>query len=434
MRDRLRIAWVTPRVRRSAIGRESVRIARGLAARGHAVELIGSEAEPTTEPLHASPQAGRWWGEVPREAFARDFDIVVVNVGDNYPLHAGIFEMDAAPTLGVFHDFYLHNLFNGWRQARNLAPEEAERILIRTYGQGLAHEARRAVGGEMSMAELAPVFPMTEWVARRCAGALAHADFYQPRLAAACPGPVDRARMPVPPRGGKPLPRRSGRQLTVLTVGLMNPNKCADAVIGALAASPSLKDRTVYRLAGPIEEVERRRLEALAQRCSFGGLAVLGPVSDKALTAELEAADIICCLRKPVLEGSSGSAIEALLAGRPTIVADAGFYGELPDDLVAKVPAGVPRKALTQALERLAGDEPLRRKMGASAQAWARRTFSLKGYLDVLEPLMSATQAATPWLKAAGQIGAELEAIGLSANDPAAGRIGEVLTGLAEQR
>ncbi len=203
----------------------------------------------------------------------------------------------------------------------------------------------------------------------------------------------------------------------------MNANKCAAEVISAIGASPTLADRVNYRLVGPIESAEAERLRALAGSLGYAGLSILGPVDDAALKTHLEASDIISCLRRPVLEGASGSAIEGLLAGRPVIVADAGFYSELPDDIVFKVTADVDPSRLAGQLERLCDSAVLRRTAGAKARAWAEEHFSVAAYLEVLEPLMWATISAEPLLAVGARLGAELARFEIPADDPAVGRI-----------
>lgn len=425
----MNIAWVSPLVARSAIGRESIRVTDALAARGHKISLIGCEAQLPEEPLHQTDLAVSHWTEVDLKGLATAADIVVVNVGDHYPYHGGIFDiLAAAPCLGIFHDFYLYDLFFGWIEATGQPRAWVEHEIVRTYGSWAAPSARRARHEQMSQAELAASFPMTEWVARRCAGALAHSPFYLDRLSASCPGPLDVAALPVAARGVPPLEPRPERQaLVAITVGMMNRNKCADQVIAAIAGSPHLRTRMAYRLVGPVVPQERARLTALAQSLDYQGLTITGPVDEAQLTAELKDADIICCLREPVLEGASGSAVEGLLSGRPVVVADAGFYHDLPDELVFKVPAQVAPAALRAQLERLAADEPLRRRVGAAACAWAGETFDLTRYVEVLEPLMAATIEAAPALGLGARLGRELHALGLSGDDAAIQRIADLL-------
>jgi glycosyltransferase involved in cell wall biosynthesis len=425
----LKLAWVTPINTRSAIGRTGVETAEALAARGHAVEIWASEFQPDPdEPAHPTSLPVRRVDEIDLEHAG--VDLAIVNIGDNFLFHAGGLEvLERVPSVGVFHDVFLHNLFVGWLWGTDQPPHSHQANVEALYGKEAGKLSAAAHARELPLELVAERLPMTEWVARRCQGALAHADFYRPRLEAACPGPVDTARLPWKGRTVPPLPRRRRERLELLTVGVMNPNKCGDAVIEAIGVSAALRGRARYVLAGPIEDGERARLQSLAEARGVD-LVILGPVDDAELETRLAEADILVCLRKPVLEGASASAIEAMQSGRPTLVADAGFYAELPDELVVKSPPAVLPADIAAALERLAADEPLRRRMGEAASAWAAGTFTTERYLDVLEPLIQAAAEALPKLRTAQQLGRSLARMGLSGDDPAAGRALHLLASL----
>lgn len=431
----LRIGWVSPLNRRSAVARFSVDVTDGLIERGHDVCLIGAELSVTPSSLNCPSKARViHWSQVDMQGLRRDFDVIIVNVGDNFPFHAGIFRIvGQVPRLGIFHDFYLYDLFNGWLADEEKGKPAAWRDALRdetlavTYGHPAAAFGRQADTEGWTLETLATRTPMTEWVARGCDGAMAHAQFYVDRLAAACPGPLGVAALPVNGRGVPPLTKRDGEVITVLTVGVMNANKRAADIIEAIATAPRLAERVNYHLVGPIELAEADRLQSLAGALGYGGLTIFGPVDEDALTAHLTAADIICCLRCPVLEGASGSAVEAMLAGRPLIVADAGFYAELPSDLVFKIPADINLERLQGQLERLCDNEPLRRLAGMKARRWAEGHFSVAGYLDRLEPLIWATIDAAPILAAGRGIGAAMCELGLDPSDPVASRIGDAI-------
>jgi glycosyltransferase involved in cell wall biosynthesis len=434
----LRIAWASPLNQASAIGRVSVDVTNALIDRGHEVRLIATEQPALASlPRHRAQAPCAHWCEVDLDQLGEDFDIVVVNVGDHFDYHAGIFPLlDHAGCLGIFHDFYLYNLFQGWLQdlGRNRGEgwRRAKQVseITAAYGPPLAAIAGQAADGVLPLETIAARLPMTEWAAGRCFGALAHAHFYLDRLIAACPGPVAAAPLPVSGRGIAPLQPREGDKITLLTVGVMNANKCVAEAIGAIAASPRLAGTIDYRLVGPIDPAEAERLRALAGALGYQNLSIVGPVDEATLNQHLEAADIICCLRRPVLEGASGSAVEGLLAGRPVIVADAGFYAELPDDIVFKVPADIDAGALAAQLERLCANPVLRRTAGAKAKAWAEDRFSTAAYLDVLEPLMWATLRAEPVLSVGRRLGAEFGRLGLGPLDPAVLRVDESLASL----
>jgi len=425
----MRICWATPFVLRSSIGRVSAAVTTALAARGHEVEILRCEdRDDPAEPLHPTDLTVHHWRAVDLTRLRTDFDVVVVNIGDNYPFHAGALTiLDAAPCLGIFHDFYIYNLFSGWLHHNGLDYRRHDAEIVATYGPEAEPDAVAVRSGQMlDMGEIADKLPMTEWLAHRCEAALAHARFYAPRLEAACAGPVAVTPLCCPDRAAPPGTPTSKDRLTITTVGVMNPNKRVADVVRAIGSSEALKTCT-YRLVGPISDEERARLEAVAAEVGFTNLVIDGAVDDETLDQRLAEADIICALRKPVLEGASGSACEGMLSGRPTVVARAGFYGELPDDLVFKVDGEIVVDEIRAVLERLAGDAPLRRKTGAAARAWAQETLNAERYAQAVEALAQAQLTSRPLLAVGERIGHELRGFGLAQDDPSATRIGAML-------
>ncbi len=428
----MKICWVTPFVLRSSIGRVGAEVAKQLAARGHQVEILRCEdLDDPSEPLHPTALPVRHWRTYDLARLRTEFDVVIVNIGDNYPFHAGVFAiLDAAPCLGIFHDFYIYNLFSGWLYYNGLDYRRHDAEIVATYGPQAEPHAVAVRSGQMpDMGEIAKHLPMTEWLAGRCEAALAHARFYAPKLEAACPGPVTVTPLCCPDRATPPGPPKAKTQLTITTVGVMNPNKRVDDVIRAIGGSAALK-ACVYRLVGPISDEERARLERVAAEAGFANLVIDGAVDDATLDKRLDEADIICALRKPVLEGASGSACEGMLSGRPTVVARAGFYGELPDDLVFKIDGEIVIDELRGVLERLVADEALRAKTGKAARAWALDNLNAARYAEAIEALAEIQLTSRPLLAVGRRIGGQLNAMGLADADPAAARIGATLQSL----
>ena len=54
----------------------------------------------------------------------------------------------------------------------------------------------------------------------------------------------------------------------------------------------------------------------------------------------MAACDVHVNLRSPTMGETSGTTIRALSLGKPLVVSDAGWFGELPDDVALKVPVG----------------------------------------------------------------------------------------------
>ena len=371
----------------------------------------------------------RWNEVLLRAQFLESVDAVVYNIGDHYPFHAGAVELlPKFPGVVIFHDYFLLNLFSGWREAKG-GQAFADRILDDIYGDGAALRFNTHDGLSGWYEYMSEHFPMTEWIGRLAHGSVAHSTFYADRLRHCCGGPV--TVIPLAYDGladFRPLSERNEPStVAMLTIGHVNQNKRVESVIRAIGGSDVLRDRCHYRVVGLVTDQERDRLMAVARTVSFNGLEITGEVSNETLRAEIEAADLICCLRWPALEGASASAVEAMLSGRPVIVTDAGFYRDLPDELVFKVDPNRELSSLTSQLTRLVLDPALRATVGAQAAAWAKTAFSGEAYVARLVPLLEEVVRLRPVLRTATHFGHLLADLSLGPNDPAVERLATLL-------
>jgi glycosyltransferase involved in cell wall biosynthesis/SAM-dependent methyltransferase len=430
----MKIAWVTPYNSRSGIGGWSRMVAGELSDADHAVTIVRSESKDLLDGSSALPASEvlRWDEVCYVPDFWGRFDAVVYNIGDNYPFHAGAIELvQRFPGLVIFHDYFLLDLFRKWCVASdNLAL--GDRILDDLYGEGTARRLHAIDGGPDFWEYATEHFPMTEWMARFGHGSVAHSSFYADRLKRCCGGPVAVITPAYDPLSEfRSLAEREQRSsVVVLTVGHVNQNKRVESVIRAIGGSDVLRDRCRYQVVGLVTDQERERLRAVAQAVSFHNLEITGEVSNEILRALIEAADIICCLRWPVFEGSSATAGEGMLSGRPIIVTDAGFYHELPDDLVFKVDPTSELSSLTSQLTRLTLDPALRATVGARAAAWAKTEFSVHTYVARLVPFLEEVARLRPTLRVAAHFGQIFSDLGLRPNDPAVERLEATLEGL----
>ena len=430
----MKIAWVTPYNARSAIGRFSRLLAERLSRNDHEVTIVRSEVQELSNASDVLPgsEVIRWDDVWYTPDFWSPFDAVVYNIGDNYLFHAGAIELiQRFPGVVIFHDYFLLDLFSTWRAAKG-GQTFADRILDEIYGYGAAlrFHAKDGIAGWQEYTS--EHYPLTEWIGQFADGAVAHASFYVDRLRRCCGGPVIMTPLAYDALADfRPLGEREKQSsVAVLTIGHVNQNKRIESVIRAIGSSDALRDRCRYHVVGLVTDHERARLMAVAKAASFHGLEITGEVSDQVLRAEIEAADIICCLRWPVFEGGSASAVEAMLSGRPIIVTDAGFYRDLPDNLVFKVDPQRELDSLTTQLTRLVLDPALRATVGAQATAWAKSAFNVETYIARLVPLLEEVARLKPTLRAAAHFGHLFSELGLQPNDPAVGRLATTLEAL----
>lgn len=92
----------------------------------------------------------------------------------------------------------------------------------------------------------------------------------------------------------------------------------------------------------------------------------LGFLTEQRLDAHLRAADILAFPYRAI--DSSGAFLSALRYGAAMVTSDAGMFGELPDGVASRFPAGN-AEALTVALRQLLTDARRRREAGEAARA-----------------------------------------------------------------
>jgi glycosyltransferase involved in cell wall biosynthesis len=395
----MKILWLTPTHSRSAIARFSKLVTDALYLKGYGIRVCSIESEFKSSDCQgylAQPVLS--FANIMSGSLDDEYDAIVVNFGDHYPNHALCLDaINHRRVVGIFHDADMTNFGNGTRAIRGKAGNE-----ILPVGTNV-----------------------TEALARRCDGVVAHSDFYISTLEA-CDGPI--ARIPLAWALPEGIQRRrddrrgSGSesdQFTLLTFGNINVNKCADRVISAIGMDAVLKRHVAYRLVGAIEPDVREKLTKQARELEVN-LTIVGAVEDKELHQELVAADGVSCLRNPVLEGASASAIEAMLHGCAVMVSDAGFYQGLPDDTVRKVPEETAPASIAEGLLYLLKHTDARIALGQRAHQYATTTFAPEAYSDHLVELVQDVRIGSAYHSAIKSTAKQLSRLGIKSGTPSA--------------
>jgi len=152
-------------------------------------------------------------------------------------------------------------------------------------------------------------------------------------------------------------------------------------------------------------------------------------VEEDRLWSLMAASDVCVNLRWPTMGETSGAAIRALALGRPLVVSDVGWFAELPDDVVAKVPVDEWEvELLATLLERLAGDEHLRTALGAAASDYVKREHELGKVADLYVAALEEA-AGGPLVRDAllQEVALAAADVGLQADDPEIVRLGAAI-------
>ena len=139
----------------------------------------------------------------------------------------------------------------------------------------------------------------------------------------------------------------------------------------------------------------------------------------------MAACDACVNLRAPTMGETSGTAIRALVLGKPLVVSEVGWFAELPDAVALKAsPDARESETLEAALELLATRPDARRSMGEAAAALARHEHDLERVADAYAAALElAVGGAAVDEAVLGEIGGAAAAVGIAPDTPEAAEL-----------
>jgi glycosyltransferase involved in cell wall biosynthesis len=258
-------------------------------------------------------------------------------------------------------------------------------------------------------------FPLSGVVLDRASGLIVHSRYVAQRArAAGYDGSLWRIPHPAwPMHAVEPASDVNGEPL-IGCFGFLNMNKRIPELLEAFASFRRTRPGARLLLAGAAGErfdVERR-LERLGLT---EGVQRLGYVPEERMWSLMAACDVLVNLRYPTMGETSGSAIRALSLGRPLVVSEVGWFAELPDDAVLKVPVDDYEVATLEAALGVAVEHGA--QLGSAARAYVEREHALPkvadGYVAALEVAAGggAVEDAVLWriAEAAAEVGIDDE-------------------------
>jgi glycosyltransferase involved in cell wall biosynthesis len=394
----MKLVIFTPVIKRSAIARMSALVSRALIKLGHNITIVRTEKKifANHEMYDFGDMPLSWDQNEAVNKVLQNADACVHHIGNCYDFHQGNLNwLTVKSGIICLHDFFVGHLFWAWSEGRRY---EAEEVLRRWYGSEVSQTFFNAATPEHSINKFNDSAPLTEWICGMGLGVIIHSNFGAERVLASCPGPVKTVPLAydVLDIDSVSYPR-AHETLQLLTIGHMNPNKRVESVIKAIGTSALLRKKVTYTLAGFIEDKVADEWSLLAKRLGVR-LVILGELDDVKLSSVVQRSDVICCLRWPCLEGSSASAIEAMLNAKAVIVTNAGFYQELPDSYVFKVSPQNELFDLNVILEKMVADKQICIEFGMKAEKWAKNTFSEENYAQRLIEMIEEANSAHPSL------------------------------------
>jgi len=370
------------------------------------------------------------------------YDAVIYNMGNNMPFHRAIFDVSQRhPGIVILHDYVLHHFFAAYylnqqkRDSYVRAMETAHGENGKKVANDILSGARKSIWNTDEVID----YPLNYGVIEKALGVIVHSNFVKAKLERDSDVLVRQIDFPAPPAApsaGNVAEARKKVEAAVslppdgillLTFGEIIPNKRIDAVLKVLGENRDLAARVRYVIIGR----ERYDIGAVIDRYGLQGSVMrIGYQPRDVLDDFVIAADLCINLRYPTMGESSWSLLQAMFAGKPSMVTRVGWYDELPDDCVVKIDPDSGEE-LSHQLRRLCEDGRLRNEIGGRARAYAMKTYSTELYCKALIEFVGTTTRLKVAADLIDAVSHELSLMGVGADsglvDGLSGRLFEIL-------
>ena len=317
-----------------------------------------------------------------------EFDAVVYHMGNDHRYHSGILDaMQVRPGIVVLHDFALQDFFLGLARERNRPELYLDEVEF-CYGKQVRAAAEESLtrGAAPAIFSRPLEFPLNDRIISLAEGIIVHSK-----------GLLDRLKLRGVPAIHIPhfvefdevehVSSTSGNEVRIASFGLITPGKGIELVLRALSKLRK-QHRFRYTLVGePNFYYDVRQL--IRDHGMTDLVDVTGHVDLEQFKQHMRETDIAVNIRERTVGETSGCLCRLMSSGVCSVVADVGWYSELPNDSVVKVPLDSHTDSLLLAyLERLIEDEPLRKRIGENAKGYAHAHHNITqiatAYLDFI--------------------------------------------------
>jgi glycosyltransferase involved in cell wall biosynthesis len=339
-------------------------------------------------------------------------DVAVYHVGNDPDAHGWIVDaLRRRPGVVVLHEFVLHHLVSGVTLGRGDA-----RAYFDAMERDLGVAGRLLALGVAD--NLLPLlwetqperFPLAGTVLDLARGLIVHSRYVETRArGAGYTGAL--WRVPHPAWPDLPVePADVAGEPLIGCFGYLNVNKRIPQLLEAFALLRRRRPGAKLLLVGAAGE--RFDLERRLERLGLDDSAIFREhyVPEERLWSLMAASDVLVNLRSPTMGETSGAVIRGLGLGKPMLVSDVGWFAELPDDVVLKIPVDEYEVTTISAALELAADHA--GELGRAARDYVRREHDLDraaaGYAAALEQAAGGEKVADAVLLRIAEAAAEV--------------------------
>jgi glycosyltransferase involved in cell wall biosynthesis len=330
----------------------------------------------------------------------KEYNAVVYNMGNNHLYHSHMYEiLDSFPGIVILHDYVMHHFFLGYYRERKKSMESYFNLIRAYYGIEGEREVVESLKKGKGVHEDDRVlsYPLCEPIILRSLGLVVHTEFARSRIEPFALCPTSLIRHPLLSLEVKEEDFYFEKEKFYIFIGgEITPNKLVDRIITAFARYPrlsELKSRIRILVVGPDRT---GRLESLIKEHRLEDIFIyLGHREEHLFNFYISNANMCINLRYPTMGESSGVLIRCLQFGKPTIVTRVGFYDEIPDEAVIKIPYG--RESEIPKIVEDYIRNPYYEEVGIRGKSYVYKEHSLEKYIIKLIELIDKSKAFLPY-------------------------------------
>ena len=336
---------------------------------------------------------------------AKDYDVVLYQVGNSH-FHGWMLDLiQQVPGIVVLHDFYLSGLI--WALEETSAHQGIKwQALYAEQG----HTGLRALAQATDESSVAFHYPFNLLLLEHAQGVIVHSEFSKHLALQWYGAEVARSWVSIP-HLRQPLkaePRHEARArlnlpkqaFVVCSFGLLGMTKLNDRLLSAWLHSKLSQEPFGYLVfvgALGTDEYAHRLRQCIADSGVSERIIITGWADTDTFRQFLSAADIAVQLRTMSRGESSGTVLDCMNYGVPTVVNAHGSMADLPDSSVWRLPDVFTDEELVQALESLWRNPHARLHLGQQARASIERFHApercAQQYHQAIEQILRADRA-----------------------------------------
>lgn len=309
-------------------------------------------------------------------AHAHHYDRVLYHFGNSH-FHQHMFDLlDEVPGVVVLHDFFLSGVV-GAMDAHGATPEAWANELYKAHGYSIVQRCFHAG----NVADVAHTYPCNLGVLRGAQGVIVHSENSQ-RLAKSWYATSESERWSVIPHLRAPVHEHdrvkardtlnlNAEDFVVCSFGMLNPTKLNHRLLEAWLSSKLAKDKSCILVFVGENDAGKYGQDLLGsiQRSGLSArIRITGWADTACFRDYLAAADMGVQLRTLSRGETSGTVLDCMNYGLPTVINANGSMADLDDEAVWKLTNEFSNEQMIEALESLWSDSAYRAQLGECAQ------------------------------------------------------------------